>query len=167
MFLESKTSPPIRLRGFPGGTSGKEPSCQCRRHKRCRFHSWVRMIPWRRAWQPTSVFLPGEYHGQRSLVGCSSKSFRVRHDWCDLNTHAYRLQLVYKLLYEEVECNHGWKTGNSYLIDCPDTCNSFIIAHVPTLGSLRKTHLGCVWGLDFIIMLVYIKSEFTRSYMPV
>ena len=29
---------------------------------------WVRKIPWRRAWQPTSVFLPGEFHGQRSLA---------------------------------------------------------------------------------------------------
>ena len=33
--------------------------------------SWVREIPWRRKWQPTPVFLPGEYHGERSLVGCS------------------------------------------------------------------------------------------------
>ena len=31
------------------------------------FHPWVRKIPWRRAWQPTPVFLPGEAHGQRSL----------------------------------------------------------------------------------------------------
>ena len=57
--------------GFPGGTSGKEPTCQYRRHKRCRFHPWARKIPWRRAWQPTPVFLPGESHGQRSLVGYS------------------------------------------------------------------------------------------------
>ena len=71
-FWKVKPARLYRLRGFPGGTSGKEPSCQCRRHKRCRFHPCVRMIPWRRAWQPTSVFLPGEYHGQRSLVGCSS-----------------------------------------------------------------------------------------------
>ena len=53
--------------GFPGGASGKEPTCQCRRHKRCRFDPWVRKIPWRRAWQPTPVFLPGESYGQRSL----------------------------------------------------------------------------------------------------
>ena len=33
--------------------------------------SWVRRIPWRRAWQPTPVFLPGESPGQRSLEGCS------------------------------------------------------------------------------------------------
>ena len=32
------------------------------------FDPWVRKIPWRRKWQPTPVFLPGEFHGQRSLV---------------------------------------------------------------------------------------------------
>ena len=56
---------------FPGSATGKEPTCQCRRHKRCGFDPWVRKIPWRRAWQPTPVFLPGESHGQRSLMGYS------------------------------------------------------------------------------------------------
>jgi len=55
--------------GFQDGTSGKELSCQCRRLKRCGFDPWVRKIPWRRAWQSTLVFLPGESHGQRSLMG--------------------------------------------------------------------------------------------------
>ena len=54
---------------FPGGASGKEPTCQCRRQKRCRFNSWVGKIPWRRKWQPTPVFLPEKSDGQRSLVG--------------------------------------------------------------------------------------------------
>ena len=53
--------------GFPGGASGKGPACQCRRFKKCEFDLWGRKIPWRRAWQPTPVFLPGESHGQRSL----------------------------------------------------------------------------------------------------
>ena len=35
---------------------------------RCRFNPQVGKIPWRRAWQPTPVFLPGESHGQRSLA---------------------------------------------------------------------------------------------------
>ena len=55
--------------GFPAGTSGKEPACQCRRSKRCGFDPWVRKIPWSRKWQPTPVFLPGKSQGQRSLVG--------------------------------------------------------------------------------------------------
>ena len=56
---------------FPGGASDKEPACQCRRCKRHGFHPWVRKILWRRAWQPTSVILPGESRGQRSLAGYS------------------------------------------------------------------------------------------------
>ena len=51
--------------------SGKSPTCQCRRLKRHGFNPWVRKIPWRRAQQPTPVFLPGESHGQRNLGGYS------------------------------------------------------------------------------------------------
>ena len=51
--------------------SGKGLSCQCRICKRYRFHLWIRKTPWRRAWQPTAVFLPEESYGQRSLVGYS------------------------------------------------------------------------------------------------
>ena len=64
--------------GFPSGTSGKEPACQCR----CGFYAWVGKIPWRRAWQPTLVFLPGEFQGQRSLWAVESQ--RVGHGWSDL-----------------------------------------------------------------------------------
>ena len=58
---------------YPGGTSGKEPACQCRRHKRHKFNSWNGKITWRNAWQPTPVFLPGEPCGLRSLVGYCPK----------------------------------------------------------------------------------------------
>ena len=37
-------------------------------------------IPWRREWQPTPVFLPREFHGQRSLVGYGPWGSIVRHD---------------------------------------------------------------------------------------
>ena len=60
------------VKGFPGGTSGKEPACQCRIHiKKCRFDRWVGKILWRRAWPPTPVFLPRESHGQRRLADYS------------------------------------------------------------------------------------------------
>ena len=55
------------LLGFPGAASGKEPTCRCRKHKRQWFNPWIGKIPWRRAWQPTPVFLPGKSLGQRSL----------------------------------------------------------------------------------------------------
>ena len=54
--------------GLPPCLSGKDSACQCRR---CGFDPWVRKIPWRRKGQPTSVFLPGASHWQRSLVGHS------------------------------------------------------------------------------------------------
>ena len=66
----------------PGALYGKETNCQCRRCKRCGFNPWVRKIPWRRAWQPTPGFLPGEPHRQRSLEGYT-KSQKVGHDWSD------------------------------------------------------------------------------------
>ena len=56
---------------FPGGASGKESTCLCRRPKRSGFDPWVGKIPWSRKWQPTPLFLPGTFHGQRSLAGCS------------------------------------------------------------------------------------------------
>ena len=52
--------------GFPGGVGGKESTHQSRGPKRRRFN------PWRRKQQSILVFLPGEFHGQRSLVGYSS-----------------------------------------------------------------------------------------------
>ena len=66
--------------GYPGGASGKEPACQRRRCKTYGFDPYVGKIPSRRAWLPAPVFLPGETHGQRSLVGYSHESQRVRHD---------------------------------------------------------------------------------------
>ena len=61
--------------------SGKESACQCRRHRRYRFDPWVRKIPWRKRWQPTPVFLPGEPLRQRSLANYSPQSHkRVGHN---------------------------------------------------------------------------------------
>ena len=54
--------------GLAWWLSGKEFACQCRT---CEFNPWVREILWGRKWQPTPVFLPGKFHGQRSLVGFS------------------------------------------------------------------------------------------------
>ena len=59
----------IYVPGFPGGASGEETAHQCRRCKRQGFDPWFGKIPWRRAWQLTPGFLPGESHAQRSLVG--------------------------------------------------------------------------------------------------
>ena len=70
------------LRGFPSASVVKNPSAARELQV---WYPWVRNIPWRRAWQPTPVFLAGESHGQ-SLVGYRLQSVgleRVRHDWRD------------------------------------------------------------------------------------
>ena len=67
-FLSLQLS--LRLH-YPGSACSKEPACNSGDIRRHKFDPWVGKIPWRRAWQPTLVFLPGESHGQRSLVGYS------------------------------------------------------------------------------------------------
>ena len=59
--------------GFPGGSDGKESASNCRRP---RFDPWVRKLPWRREWLPTPVFLPEEFHGERSLAGHSLRDHK-------------------------------------------------------------------------------------------
>ena len=69
------------LWGFPGGASGKEYTCQCRRHKRHKFDPLVQKIPWNGKGQPILVFLPRKSHRQKSLAGYSPWSQRVGYDW--------------------------------------------------------------------------------------
>ena len=67
----------IQYVGFPGGSVVKTLSANAGEVG----STQVRKIPWRRKWQPTPVFLPGESHGQRSLEGSSPWGCkRVRHD---------------------------------------------------------------------------------------
>ena len=62
----SEVKASARNAGDPGSIPGSDP--------------WVRKIPWRRKWQPTPVFLLGEFHRQRSLAGYSLWIRRVGHD---------------------------------------------------------------------------------------
>ena len=76
------------LEGLLRWLSGKEPTCQCRRHKRPGFNPWDGKISRRRAWQPTPAFLPGEPHGQKSLVGTSPWGHKET-DTTEAGTHAH------------------------------------------------------------------------------
>jgi len=68
--------------GLPRRLSGKVFTCQCRRCRKWGFDPWIGKIPWRRKWQPIPVFLPGECHGQRSLV------VMTQENWHTLGMHA-------------------------------------------------------------------------------
>ena len=70
--------------GFPGDSVGKNPAANAGDAGsilHTQEKSWVGKISWRRAWQPTPVFLPGESHGQRGLEGYSPGELqKVGHD---------------------------------------------------------------------------------------
>ena len=66
---------------FPGGSSDKESTCQCWRHKRHGFDPWVGKIPWRRKWQPTPVFLQKKSRDKGAWQATVHGSQRVGHDW--------------------------------------------------------------------------------------
>ena len=92
---------------FPGGTSGKEPTCQCRRCKRPGFNPWVGKIPWKRKWQPTPVFLPGESYGQRSLVGYNPWGHK---SWTQLKWLSTYIQKHMCSSFHKVKpCGFSWK----------------------------------------------------------
>ena len=70
--------------GFPGGASGKEPICQCRRCRRFEFNPWVRKSPCRRGQQPTPVFLPGDPI-DRGPWRATVHRIAKRHAWSDFS----------------------------------------------------------------------------------
>ena len=74
--------------------SGKKFACQCRG---CEFDPWVRKIPWRRKWQPTPVFLPGKFYGQRRLAGYSPRGRK------ESDTTKWLTLFIFNFIYEKKE----------------------------------------------------------------
>ena len=95
--------------GFPGGSSGKEPACQCRRCKRLRLDPWVRKIPWRRKWQATPTFLPGESHEQRSLVSYNPQGRKESNTTEYTHTHTHTQKII-----ECITCSGKWVYTQTY-----------------------------------------------------
>ena len=93
--------------GFPGGTSGKESTCQCRRRG---FDPRVGKIFCGRKWQPTPGLWPGESHGERSPMGHSPRCHN-KSDTAELrSTVAYHTQrdLIWGYFHhpEMIACVH-------------------------------------------------------------
>ena len=136
--------------GFPRWLSGKESACQCRRGRECRFDPWVGKIPWGREWQPTSVFLPGKFHGQRSLAGYSPWGHKESDMTEQLSTHSV-------LLHWEIWSQHQ--------------VNSFVCSTVYSVsrkwwaqaipGGLDKTR-SCHFFLEFTALLPSIHTHLYR-----
>ena len=73
-------------------------------------HNWATSLSlftfmhWRRKWQPTPVFLPGESQGRGSLVGCRLWGRTVGHDWSDLAAAAASFESLYFCIYICICC---------------------------------------------------------------
>ena len=117
-------SPVLQADSLPAEPPGSSasPACKCGRYKTCRFDPWVRKTPWRRKWQPTPVFFPGESFGQRSLVGYTPWG-RKESDITEHTTHKLvsgNLTKLYHLSRREkafspegrqiscVQCSRSW-----------------------------------------------------------
>ena len=81
-------------RGFPGGSVVKNPPAL----QETQVLSLVGKMPWRRAWQPTPVFLPGESDGQKGLAGYSPQDLRVRHNCSNLAYTCTQNQSIFKFI---------------------------------------------------------------------
>ena len=73
----------------------KKSACKCRRCRRHRFCPWVKKISWRRKWQPTPVFVPGEFHRHGILVGYHPWDHRVSDTTEWLSMHARSLDIIH------------------------------------------------------------------------
>ena len=101
--------------GFPGGISDKEPSCQCRRHKR--FNPWAGRFPGGGHDNPLqySLFLPGESHGQRSFMSYSSGSQRVGQDWTISHAHRHRIKKQRHHFADKVQYSESYGFPRSHV----------------------------------------------------
>ena len=126
--------------GFPGGSTGKEPTCQCRRCKKHGFNPWIRKVPWRRKWQSTPLFLPGKYHGQRSLAGYSPGGLKAIMKW-----QFQAATLPQSLLFIEVQQDHILN-----------------LVHKPLI-ILRILNLGCFCKSDLVYFIIIDLCSLLKS----
>ena len=85
----------IDISGHPGGSSGKEPTCQCRRLKRLGFNPWLGKNPWGRHGNSPQYSCLENPHGQRGLAGYSPWDFKEldtteRLNWTELKLYGNR-----------------------------------------------------------------------------
>ena len=76
------------------------------------INAWVGKMPWSRKWQPTPVFLPGKFNGQRSLVGYSPRGCRELDptERLSIHTHIY--------IYLDIGCLHKHRYVYRHRLEC-------------------------------------------------
>ena len=139
----------------------KAPPAKCKRCMRYGFDPWVGKIPWRRAWQPTLVFLPGESHGQRSQAGYSPWGHKEldtteqvsTHITCQCSTvYITRIFFTHSSVDGHLRFFHVLAAVNSAAVNI-GVHVSFLKMHL-TLASYWTYHASCKCGeLQFLFYL--------------
>ena len=147
----------VYVRGLPRWPSGKEPTCQCRRHERHGFDPWVGKIPWRRPWQPTPGFLPGESPWREKPGGLQFIGLqRVGHDWSDL-THMH----PYMSFIRHVPTHRMSNTKSDYLkADSGWWLSVDVVSSIVTHRPPRWGKQCCVEGRRGLWKLSVLSTQF-------
>ena len=140
--------------GFPWGLSGKESSCQFRRCKRPRFDTCVRKILWRRKWQPTPVFLPGKFYGQRSLAGYSPWGRK------ELGHNSATEHAKTRLTNLALDLRVSWFRCEAHYFHLSASCVSFLI-----ISKLKQKRMLFIEFLNFRPQPLWVYwRRFARKY---
>ena len=112
----------ISIWGFPGGSAVGNLPANAGDTQNV-FDLWVSKSPWRRKWQPTPIFLPGESQGQRSLAGYSPWNRRVGHNWACMHSKCIHAcvdtQHMYLYIYTYKHTLYIFKSIYSHYIYSP------------------------------------------------
>ena len=136
-------------------------------------HDWATSLSlftfmhWRRKWQPTPVFLPGESQGRGSLVGCLLWYRRVRHSWSDLAVAASRCYLSpHKNPVRYVVAQNFRSSGRLNQIIWGFLATKWY-SHATVLW-LRSNTRGSVWCFWIFMYEVFFKTlvYLSRSIVP-
>ena len=131
--------------GFPNGTSGKESTWKCRRHKIPGFDPWVRKIPWNRAWKSTPGFLPGKSHVQRRLAGYSPWGCKETDMTEQLSRQAQVHAFAYTHTYKYFR-NHEF-TISPIIINLPGLFLPFPISYLHVFSSTATLMHLSFWSI--------------------
>jgi len=125
-------------------------------------HNWATSLSlftfmhWRRKWQPTPVFLPGESQGQGSLVGCRLWGCRVGHDWSDLAAAAAAAYLNKMFTHTQTHTDMKWPNQTQLLAKSGMLAASFQLLYSMASGVTSSK----MWFFGIYLRLKY---NFTDS----
>ena len=124
-------------------TSGKEPTCRCRRHSRLSFGPLLRKILWRKAWQPTPIFLPGESMGREAwwakVYGVTQHQTWLKR----LSTHTHICSWIMMADWNtSVQAEWGWNEGELRKVLVSGSCTLLSFYAFPFLPLFLRLHVG-------------------------